>query len=282
MANDKIDGLFTPRVENTTMKNPKNLTVCVDICKHESSNCFREALAAAQKETDSRQWDYYKVYLKHMFGHSDFPVDSILKKLERLRDNVIGKLEVTDYSETMLVRNLLDNNEYISKNTRKPGLTVKLFRSYYREREIIVKTYVYDPYCPSLQQSVESNFENEVLFQLYANNLRVDFISPELYSWGHIRRHKFERDGYEYKCLYLMMEYIPHLTLRESTYTAENMRVMYDKVAQINRRMIGQLLHHNDLHNGNIMVDTRSPLPEIIILDFGEASLGPKKPLFLI
>jgi len=107
------------------------------------------------------------------------------------------------------------------------------------------------------------------------------------------------------------MEYIPGLTIKESTYTKETMRNMYDRVKEADREMIAAGIHHNDLHGGNVIVVDRpplpsfsgcneksplpsfsgcndrpplpekSPLPEIIILDFGEASLGPRKPLFV-
>jgi predicted unusual protein kinase regulating ubiquinone biosynthesis (AarF/ABC1/UbiB family) len=71
------------------------------------------------------------------------------------------------------------------------------------------------------------------------------------------------------------------------------MRQIYERVEQIDTELSSHLLHHNDLHGGNIMVLDRSvgdkspktvgdksPYPEIVILDFGEASLGPTKPLF--
>ena len=76
------------------------------------------------------------------------------------------------------------------------------------------------------------------------------------------------------------MEYIPFVTLKEAVYSTENMTKMYERLNLINADLQGNLLHHNDLHGGNIMVNMKSPLPEIVILDFGEASYGPRKPLF--
>jgi serine/threonine protein kinase len=121
------------------------------------------------------------------------------------------------------------------------------------------------------------NFQNEALFQLYANQLNIDFISPELYSWGIVDKYCFPDDLYRYKCLYLIMEYIPHITLKEASFTPDHIKQIYERVANIDNDMKASLLHHNDLHSGNIMVTDTSPLPEIVILDFGEASYGPRK-----
>jgi RIO-like serine/threonine protein kinase len=76
------------------------------------------------------------------------------------------------------------------------------------------------------------------------------------------------------------MKYIPGLTLAQSTYNEETMKNIYEKVQDANRAMISEGIYHNDLHANNIIISDQSPLPEVIILDFGEASIGPKKPLF--
>ena len=152
----------------------------------------------------------------------------------------------------------------------------------------MVKTYVYDGECPSLDDRIMTTFKDEVLFQYYANRLKTSFISPEVYSWGQIRRYQFIGDKYFYKCLYLIMENIPGVTLANATYTGETMKCMYERVKKADVDMIAAGIHHNDLHGGNVilretsddMCNEKSPLPEIVILDFGEASFGPRKPLF--
>jgi hypothetical protein len=149
---------------------------------------------------------------------------------------------------------------------------------------MMVKTYIFDPVCPSLRTSIEDNFRNEVLFQLYANRLqgKLDFLSPELYSWGKINQHMLVQNGYKYRCLYLMMEYIPDMILKEATYSTQNMKNIYERVHKINEDLAGHMLHHNDLHKGNIAVrNPESPLPDIILLDYSEASFGPHTPMFI-
>jgi serine/threonine protein kinase len=142
----------------------------------------------------------------------------------------------------------------------------------------MVKVYLYDPMCESLRTSVEANFQNEVLFQIYANRLhgKLDFISPELYSWGQVMRHMLKRDGYKYKCLYLIMEYIPFITLKDVSQIS-NVTEIYERVDILDKELKIRLLHHNDLHSSNILLSCRSPLPDLCILDFGESSCGPRK-----
>lgn len=267
------------------IKNPKNLTVRIDIPEPEFQMIFQKALRESELEYARAEENVYKTYLRQLFnGAENIPFEKIKEKIDKLRDIVISRLTSGAYKDEMLVRSLLQENKYISKNCRRTGLVVKLFRAFYDGRDVIVKTYLYDPCFESLSQTVEPNFENEATFQLYAEYLagKLDFISPELYSWGQIRHHALTDGGYKFKCLFLIMEYIPGLTLKEASYTAENMKQIYEKVDRINTDMMGNLLHHNDLHGGNIIVRTssRSPEPEIIIFDFGEASLGPTKPIY--
>jgi hypothetical protein len=262
-----------------------NLTIRVDITTQEVSDTFREALRTAELEYSDRTYEYYKIYLKHMFGDDiadRIDISAIMRKLIKNREVVEYHISSTDYSEEYFVRQLLTRNQYVSKSTNRPGVTVKLFHTYRERRDIMVKTYVYDGECPSLDDRMMACFKDEVLFQYYANNqTKLDFISPEIYSWGSIRKYQYSNDNYQYKCLFIIMEYIPGLTLAKATYTTDTMKTMYERVKQINHKMISVGIHHNDLHSRNVMVVEKSPLPEVIILDFGEASFGPRKPLFI-
>lgn len=261
----------------------KQLSVSVDMSDKEVYQCFKQAMKDVKAET-AHTYDHYKTYLKQIQPkYSELSVDRVLKLLSPLRELADFKLSIENSIEQMMVKGLLYENKYISKNTKRPGLTVKLFQTEYEGRQAIVKTYLYDPGFKSLKDTIEMNFENEIVFQLYANKIqaKLDFISPELYSWGYIRRMALSQDGHKYKCLYLVMEYIPHLTLKEASFTPENMKQIYERVKKIDGDMKGELLHHNDLHGGNVMVTTRSPLPEIVILDFGESDLGTRKPLYI-
>lgn len=262
----------------------RDLTVQVDISKLEVSRIFTAAIKSVEAEYSNRQFDYYKIYLKHLLGETSDSIDisAILQKLENLKKTVDFRIDCTEFSDDCFVTNLLMRNEYISKSIKRSGVTVKLFHTYHEDRDVMVKTYVYDGECASLDDRMMACFKDEVLFQYYAaNNLsKRDFISPDLYSWGSIRKYKFIGDKYLYKCLFLIMEYIPGLTLNQATYTTETMKTMYERVKIIDKKMISIGIHHNDLHGRNVIIPQKSPLPEVVILDFGEASFGPRKPLF--
>ena len=261
----------------------RKLTVDIHFTDAEIYQNHKKALLQVNNEQESKRWDYYKIYLKHLFPTMPQNTERIMEKLEKMRDIVSHRLSNTMTTEGIIVSNLIHRNEYISKSTKRTGVIVKLFHTYYNNRDVMVKVYLYDPNCPSLDSIIESNFENEATFQLYAGGLTsVPFISPELYSWGKINKIKLKDSRYLYKCLFLFMEYMDGVILKEATYSTENMRNIYQRVADINDSLAGNLLHHNDLHKGNIMVreNPDSPLPEIILLDFGEASLGPTKQLY--
>lgn len=261
----------------------RKLTVNINFTEEEINKNHNSALYKVNNEYESKKWDYYKIYLKHLFPSMPQNMERIMEKLEKMRDIISHRLFSTNTLEEQFVANLIERNNYISKSTKRTGVIVKLFRAYYSGRDVMVKIYLYDPICPSLKSIIESNFENEATFQLYAGGLSsVPFISPELYSLGKINKIKLKDSHYLYKCLFLIMEYMDGVVLKEATYSTENMRHIYERVADINDSLACHLLHHNDLHKGNIMVreNPDSPLPEIILLDFGEASLGPTKPIY--
>jgi predicted Ser/Thr protein kinase len=256
-----------------------DLTVIVDTPQQEIDYAFKSILKKDKYEENP--YEYYKIYMKHLLGpNSRAPIEKILNRLEDFRQTIEYRMLNVELFEERFVRTILTQNNYVSKSTSRSGVTVKLFRAKYNGRDSMIKTYVYDGECPSLEDRIMSCFKDEVLFQYYANKLKTEFISPEIYSWGQFRKYQFIGDNYFYKCLYLIMEYIPGLTIKSATYNTATMKTMYERVQNANASMMAAGIHHNDLHGGNVMVVDKSPLPEVVIIDFGEASLGPKKPLF--
>ena len=269
-------------IQPTEKKSYKELSVRVNITDNELDQCFRQGMKKCEDEIKEGSLHYYKVYLKHLYSeHSEFKLERAMSTLKSLKETFDFNFSLESATDQYLVRRLLDKNEYISKNTNKLGLVVKLFKTEYNGRQAIVKTYLYDPTYKSLSYTVEFNFKNEAVFQLYTNRMHYHktFISPELYSWGSVNKYAFEEGGYDYKCMFLIMEYIPHLTLKESSFTPEKMKNIYQRISKIDEDLKSELMHHNDVHKGNILVS--SPLPEIVILDFGEASFGPRRPLYM-
>jgi tRNA A-37 threonylcarbamoyl transferase component Bud32 len=107
-------------------------------------------------------------------------------------------------------------------------------------------------------------------------NKTLDFISPELYAWGEIRGYKPYDDSPRFKVMYLIIEYIPFVKLKDISQIS-NITEIYERIDLLDKELKALLLHHNDLHSSNILVSCRSPLPDLCILDFGEASRGPRK-----
>lgn len=265
-------------------KSYKELSVRVNISDYEINQCFQKGMKEEHDRIQENYYDYYKVYLKHLYSDDpEYKLERAMATLKGMKETFDFKISLESATDQLHVRRLLDKNEYFSKNTKKPGLIVKLFKTEYNGRQAIVKTYLYDPTYKSLSYTVEFNFKNEAVFQLYTNRMHYQkkFISPELYSWGSLNKYAFEEGGYDYKCMFLIMEYVPHLTLKEAVYTADKMKTIYERISKIDEDLKTNLMHHNDLHKGNILVSEHSPLPEIVILDFGEASFGPRRPLYM-
>jgi hypothetical protein len=304
-------GAAMPSPAIKRVKNPKGLSVRVDIPYKEINGIYNKAISIAVKEASKKQFDYYKTYLRQLIPTEEDRFDEIVAILKPLRRKVEDRMNNPYSQEVLLVDRIIRENKYVSKNTKRPGLIVKLFRTEFYGQEVFVKVYLYDPQCLSYRSSFTENFKNEVVFQSYARQLNdtIDFISPKVHSWGRIKRYTFDDDEYEFECLFMIMEYLPFVTLKEAVYSTEHMRHIYERVEQIDTELSSYLLHHNDLHEGNIMVLDRSngnkspktvgdkspktvgdkspktvgdksPYPEIVIFDFGEASLGPTKPIF--
>lgn len=259
------------------MKNPKNLTIRIDMLDAEVKECFVNASMSYSNYAISSTL-YYKSYLKNILG-SDYEtsnIDAIFTQLESMREFVNFRMYSLNNEDVHVVSSVLKRNNYFAKNTNRPEVSVKLFSTMYKGKQCIIKTYMFDSVCSSLKWGLEQKVKNEVLFQNYARTLNksLEFISPELYTWGTIYKYKpFDKDV-EYKVMYLIMEYIPYMTLKQRVQTSQYTRDIYEKIEDLDIALQGQLLCHNDLHSVNILV---SPLPQICIIDFGEASYGPRK-----
>jgi hypothetical protein len=262
-------------------KNPKQLTINVDMTDKEVSDCFNKSFKSLHNSiihTNS-----YASYLKHILGadYDTADIESIFSMLNTMKEYVYFCLLKTTPYDRIVVIDCLQKNNYFSKNTSRPGVVVKLFYTEeYNGKVAVVKTYMYDGHSQELKWSLEQNIKNEILFQNYAKTLNktLDFISPELYAWGEIRGYKPYNDiSTRFKVIYLIMEHIPFVKLKDISQIS-NITEIYERVYRIDKDLKSLLLHHNDLHNSNILVsNSRSPLPEICILDFGESSYGPRK-----
>lgn len=265
------------------MKNPKNLTVRIDMLDAEVKECFVNAGRSYSNFAISSTL-YYKSYLKNILGseYETADIDAIFQQLESINELVNFRMYSLNNEDVHAVRTVLRRNNYFAKNTNRREVSVKLFSTIYKGKQCVIKTYMFDHNCASLKWSLEQKVKNEVLFQTYAKTLNhsLDFISPELYTWGTIYKYKphdipaYSSIDAEYKVMYLIMEYIPYMTLKQSIQNTQYTGDIYDKIENLDVALQCHLLCHNDLHAANILV---SPLPQICIIDFGEASYGPRR-----
>ena len=280
--------LSIPEKKQNTYKKPMQINV--DIPEEEHMPLYKKALRECGQD-NRNPTNYYNAYLKHIVGY-DYDslniTDQIIRKIRNEYEFIDFALSTTKQKNKDIVIQLLNENNYFSKNTKRSGVTVKMFKTEYNNKEAIVKAYVYDPKSKSVSYSIETGFNDEVAFQNYAKKMNCthDFISPEIYSIGKIRVYKYPSDDYEYRCLFIIMEYIPGITLKNVVYSPDTMKDIYERVDEIDHKMKSSLLNHNDLHSSNIIIRDRegnsnkSPLPEICIVDFGEASYGPRKKIY--
>jgi len=259
-------------------KNPKCLTINVEITDEEVKECFKKS--CKRQNNFMIPTNYYSSYLKHILGadYDSADIQAIFVKLDFMKEYVEFCLSMVKPTDKLIVMDCLKNNNYFSKNTSRPGVIVKLFLAEYNGKTCVVKTYMYDGRSQELKWSLEQNIKHEILFQNYAKTLNktLDFISPELYAWGEIRAYKPFEDSPNYKVTYLIMEYIPFITLKDVSQIS-NVTEIYERKDEIDKELKIRLLHHNDLHSSNILLSCRSPLPDLCILDFGESSYGPRK-----
>ena len=259
-------------------KNPKKLTINVSITDDEVEECFNKSCVI--QNNFMIPTNYYSSYLKHILGsdYDNADIQAIFAKLDSMKEYVDFCLSMVKPTDKLMAMNCLKKNIYFSKNISRPGVTVKLFLTEYNDKTCVVKTYMYDGHSQELKWSLEQNIKNEILFQNYAKTLNktLDFISPELYSWGEIRAYKPFEDSHKYKVIFLIMEYIPFVRLKDVSQTI-NITEIYERINVVDRELKSLLLHQNDLPSSNILLSCRSPLPDLCILDFGESSCGPRK-----
>jgi len=252
-----------PPLNWSKRKNPKGVSVEVDEPYVEIYDRYTKAIKYVREKSAESNFNYYKSYLRQIIPGEEDRYDEIVSNFRSLRNVVKDRMNDPYRDEINLIYRLVIRNEYVSKNTRRPGLVVKMFRAQYYGEDAFVKVYLYDSHCNSYRMSIRENFINEVIFQSYAKKLndQLDFISPEVFSWGKIRQFILDGERYPYECLFIIMEYIPFMTLKEAVYSTEHMRHIYQRVEEIDDGLSSHLLHHNDLHGGNIMVSPAgSPL----------------------
>jgi len=191
------------------------------------------------------------------------------------------------------VLDLLKKNEATSVHKKPHGLLTKLFHcERYYNKKAMVKTYMFRPYNEKkdrtdhelYQEMILANFIDEIVFQKYAKQIgaKLSFLVPDIYSYGKIH-YCVDENGENVWCCYIIMEYMDGLLLKDAVFSRDTIRDVYEykeEIEEIDSFMKRHMLHHNDLHSENIMLMTQpNGTHKVAVLDFGEAALGPRKPI---
>jgi thiamine kinase-like enzyme len=236
-------------------------------------------------------------YIEYLNGltHSNGTSENLFHKMfyiANLEKEVIENSHMLKGCEKRNLTNMIHNREYISTRTHPLGFKIQTFAYFYKDSiPSIAKTYIFSKYISTNKQSLIKNaFYNEITFQIYAKtmNEKVGFITPNIYSYGYF----FFQDPVDSDILmtgyYIIMEYIDGVMVRNVTYNLNTYKNLYEKLENIDQRLKGELLSHNDLHPRNVIL---TPENELAIIDYGEAGIVtnecigsrlPKMPKFLI
>jgi hypothetical protein len=169
---------------------------------------------------------------------------------------------------------------YYVNNTRR-YLSTQVFISEYFGKKCIVKIYIYNKKLyPEYKDIIEYNFVNEVLYQTYAHTLNktCDFISPEIYEHGQITGVYVGGQLYtSLRCRFIVMEYLPFIQYKDAIFNEKDCGNLIQRKEKLDHLLKTKLLHHNDLHNRNVLLDQTHD--KLAIIDFGESGMGPLQPI---
>ena len=271
-----------------------------DISNLEKKGVFDERMNNVK--TNTSNLTYYIEYLKGLIsstgtgmGRGTRTHENLFHKMfyiAKLEKEVIENSHMLKGCEKRNLTYMIRNNEYVSTRTHPVGYKIQTFAYFYKDSiPAIAKTYIFSKYISTDKQlSIKNAFYNEITFQIYAKtmNEKVGFITPNIYSYGYFFFQDPEDSDILMACYYIIMEYIEGVMVRNVTYNINTYKNLYERLEDIDQKLKGELLSHNDLHPRNVIL---TPKNEIAIIDYGEAGIGtnecigsrlPKMPKFLI
>ena len=220
-------------------------------------------------DANSKNVNDYISYLQHFHDHtmSEQEINEILKRIQTIKYSVKNDfLYFSHHYEKEILYQIRNTQHFYVK--RNQDYSVFLYKINIMNIDYILKIYKYYPEYTFSQYLLEWRFENEVIFQKYANSLnqKLDFISPNIHSFGKISVPPNE-DDLCVNYLFIMMDYISGLTLKHSEFRPH----LCKKIYEIDQNLKKHLLNHNDLHSNNIMITEKD---DLVLLDYGESRLS--------
>jgi tRNA A-37 threonylcarbamoyl transferase component Bud32 len=281
--NLQIQHNFIPNRENLlylSIKNPipldipnerqikvtkKQYTINTNLDRQMIDLNFKRILRSINKY-NKQNVNYFRSFLKHFYDYeiSENEIKNILKKIRTIKFSV--KRDFIEFSnkDGKKIHHIIQSIPYFYiKKTN--DFCVFLYKTTYNHQDVIVKVYKYFPKYIFSKCLLEHRFENEVIFQSYANSLNseIDFISPEVYSFGKISIPERE-DSMETNYLFIIMEYVDGITLQHLDFRPE----LCKKIYEIDEKLKQNLLNHNDIKSRNIIISEKD---DLVLLDYGES-----------
>ena len=232
-------------------------------------SCFKK-IVQKEKEENERKVEYFRSYLKCFYNceKTEDEIERMLDIIQDIRKSV--KYEFPIYS-SIYGKKVLDviNNTRSFYTKKRKDIVVSLYKMEYCGKPAVVKIYEYYPKFIFSNYLLEYRFENEVVFQKYAQSLNsvYDFISPKIYCFGSVDYESLSKiiDSVEKKYLFLIMEYIPGLSVKNMDFRPDFCKQIYE----IDQKLKTRLLSHNDISPRNILVSEKD---DVVLLDYGESS----------
>jgi hypothetical protein len=241
-----------------------HLTIITDIDDEIVNANYKIAISQRRKSFDDVS--YFCSYLKYFYSceKSEEEIERILQAIKSIRHSVRRDFDVFSSMCKRRIMDILKHDEYFYKKTSNARI-VKLYTTTYFGKKAVIKVYLYYPDYIFSKNIIETQFENEIVFSMYAKriNNKCDFISPEIYSYGSIPT--YDDEGLKMKCLFIIMEFMEGISLNHVEFTPE----VCTKIYEIKQKLSCELLSHNDLYPRNMMFDSSDNL---IVLDYGESS----------
>ena len=215
-----------------------------------------------EKDENADNVHYFCSYLKCFYDceKTESEIERMLETIQDIRKTVKYEYPIYCSIYGKKVREVIRTTDpfYTKKSN---DILVSLYKMEYCDKPAVVKVYEYFPEYVFSKCLIEDRFENEIIFQKYAETLRTDceFVSPKVYCFGKID------DLIENVYLFLVMEYIDGLSIKHTDFRANVCRQIYE----IDLQMKTSLLSHNDMKSRNILVSENE---DIVVLDYGESS----------
>lgn len=249
-------------------KRKKNYTINTQLHQELIDMNFKRVLRNIDN-TNNKNVNYYISYLQHFHNHqiSEKEIKDILKSIQTIKYSVKRDFLYFSHQYEKEIMNQIQNTQYFYVK-RNCDYSVFLYKINFLNADFILKVYKYYPEFTFSQSLLEWRFENEIIFQKYANSLnqKLDFISPKIHSFGKISVIPKEND-LRTNYLFIMMDYISGLTLKNIEFRPH----LCKKIYEINENLKKHLLNHNDLHSNNIIINEKD---DLVLLDYGESVLG--------